>query len=228
MNKSFISYIFQIKFKTNENCVFRPKQTNLNEDVNDFIELIPKAEIKAKIDEYYRNDMDTQHIFEFMHSKVFQELRRSVLDMADVKEILQYLNKNGLNVKGAVRKVDNRLGISKIRPTSLSYASPQSLGKMDATFFWKEQPTHWMWNWTCSNEHNNRRTERISWRYTGTSAPRRDFHFVFRKIGQQSQVCVVCSKHRQFGFPSKIQQVMGENDYWLSLIGSDAVIQMLL
>lgn len=110
--------------------------------MNDFIELIPKAEIKAKIDEYYRNDMDTQHIFEFMHSKEFQELRRSVLDMADVKEILQYLNKNGLNVKGAVRKVDNRLGISKIRPTSLSYASPQSLGKLDATFFSKEQPTH--------------------------------------------------------------------------------------
>lgn len=107
----------------------KPKQTNLNEDVNDFIELIPRLEMKAKISEYYRNDMDTQHIFEFMHSKEFQELRRTVLEMADVKDILQYLNRNGLNIKGVVRKVDNRLGISKIRPTSLSYATPQSLGK---------------------------------------------------------------------------------------------------
>lgn len=108
----------------------KPKQTNLNEDVNDFIEIIPKSEIKAKLDEYYRNDMDTQHIFEFMHSKEFQEMRRNILDMADVKDILQYLNRNGLNVKGVVRKVDNRLGISKIRPTSLSYATPQSFGKL--------------------------------------------------------------------------------------------------
>lgn len=107
----------------------KSKQTNLNEDVNDFIELIPKSEVKAKIEEYYRNDMDTHHIFEFMHSKELQELRRNVLDMAEVKDILQYLNRNGMNIKSVVRKVDNRLGISKIRPTSLSYASPQSLGK---------------------------------------------------------------------------------------------------
>lgn len=107
----------------------KPKQTSLNVDVNDFIELIPKSEIKAKVEEYYRNDMDTQHIFEFMHSKEFQELRRTILDLADVKDILQYLNRNGMNIKGAVRKVDNRLGISKIRPTSLSYATLQSFGK---------------------------------------------------------------------------------------------------
>lgn len=107
----------------------KQKQINLNEDVNDFIEIIPKSEIKAKIEEYYRNDMDTQHIFEFMHSKECQELRRNILDMADVKDILQYLNRNGMNIKGVVRKVDNRLGISKIRPTSLSYATAQSLGE---------------------------------------------------------------------------------------------------
>lgn len=104
-------------------------QTNLNEDVNDFIELIPKTEVKEKIEEYYRNDMDTHHIFEVMQSKELQELRRNVLDMAEVKDILQYLSRNGMNIKSVVRKIDNRLGISKIRPTSLSYASPPSLGK---------------------------------------------------------------------------------------------------
>lgn len=101
----------------------RRKQTNLNEDVNDFIELVPKLEIKAKIEEYYLNDMDTQYIFEFMHKNEFQELRRYALDIADVKDMLQYLNKNGINIKGIVRKVDNRLGISRIRPTNLPYTS---------------------------------------------------------------------------------------------------------
>lgn len=106
----------------------KAKQSNLNEDVNDFIELIPKAEIKSKIEEYYKNDMDVQHIFEYVHGKEFQELRRNILDMADVKDILQYLNRNGLNVKGVIRKVDNRLGISKIRPNSLTYTSAMPFG----------------------------------------------------------------------------------------------------
>lgn len=110
------------------NLQMKAKPLNLSDDVNDFIELIPKAETKAKVEEYYRNDMDVQHIFEFVHGKEFQELKRSVFDLADVKDILQYLNRNGLNVKGVVRKIDNRLGISKIRPNSLTYATPQAFG----------------------------------------------------------------------------------------------------
>lgn len=109
----------------------RRNQTNLNEDVNDFIELVPKSEIKAKIKEYYLNDMDTQYIFEFMHKNEFQELRRYALDIPDVKDFLQYLNINGININGIVRKVDNRLGISKIRRTILSnsYTTSKLLGE---------------------------------------------------------------------------------------------------
>lgn len=95
------------------------RRADLNDDVNDFVDLIPKAEIKAKLEEYYRNDIDIQHIFEYMHGKEFLELRKSVVDNSDVKEILQYLNKKGLNVKSVLRKIDNRLGISKIRSTHM-------------------------------------------------------------------------------------------------------------
>lgn len=107
----------------------KSKQSHLNDDVNDFIELIPKAEIKAKLEEYYRNDMDVQHIFEYVHGKEFHELRRNLLELADVKELLHHLSRNGLNVKGVVRRVDNRLGISKIRPNSLMHAAMQSFGQ---------------------------------------------------------------------------------------------------
>lgn len=91
------------------------RRADLNDDVNDFVDLIPKAEIKAKLEEYYRNDIDIQHIFEYMHGKEFLELRKNVLDNSDVKDIFQYLNKNGLNIKSVLRKIDNRLGISKVR-----------------------------------------------------------------------------------------------------------------
>lgn len=122
--------------KISSNSAQRPitkakqRKADLNDDVNDFIDLVPKAEVKAKIEEYYRNDMDVQHIFEYMHSKEFLELRKNILDSADVKETLQYLNKNGLNAKSVVRKLDHRLGVSKIRSTQLAYNTQPQFGKL--------------------------------------------------------------------------------------------------
>lgn len=103
----------------------KQRKADLNDDVNDFIDLVPKVEVKAKIEEFYRNDMDVQHVFEYMHGKEFLELRKNILDLPDVKETLQYLNKNGLNVKSVFRKLDHRLGVSKIRSTQLAY-NPQT------------------------------------------------------------------------------------------------------
>lgn len=92
------------------------RKSDLQIDLNDFLELLPTDEIKEKIEEYYRNDMDVQHIFEYLSSKEFHELRKYLLDMQDVKEVLQYLNRKGFNVKLLIRKVGHRLGITKMRP----------------------------------------------------------------------------------------------------------------
>lgn len=125
----------QRKQQKNINNAQRPqtkakqRKADLNDDVTDFIELVPKAEIKSKIEEYYRNDMDVQHIFEYMHGKEFLELRKNILEMVDVKETLQYLNKNGLNAKSLIRKLDHRLGVSKIRSAQLTYNSQSQFGE---------------------------------------------------------------------------------------------------
>lgn len=113
----------------------KSKQTNrkadLSDDISDFIDLMPIDKIKAKIEEYYRNDMDVQHIFEYMHSKEFFELRKSVVELAIVRESLQYLSKNGLKVKSVVRELDNRVGVSKIRQAHINNNSQQSFGKSE-------------------------------------------------------------------------------------------------
>lgn len=113
----------------------KQRKADLNDDVNHFIDLVPKAEVKAKIEEYYRNDMDVQHIFEYMHGKEFLELRKHILETPDVKETLQYLNKNGLNVKSLIRKLDHRVGVSKLRSTigvQLAYNPQPQFGKLSA------------------------------------------------------------------------------------------------
>lgn len=109
----------------------KQRKADLNDDVNDFVDLIPKMEIKSKIEEYYRNDMDVQHIFEYMHGKEFLELRKNILELPDVKETIQYLNKHGLNVKSVVRKLDHRLGVSKIRSAQLAYNPQTQFGKFN-------------------------------------------------------------------------------------------------
>lgn len=92
------------------------KKNDLQGDINDFLELIPVDDVKDKIEEYYRNDMDVQHVYDYLISKEFYELRKHILDIQDVKELLQYLNRKGLNVKMMIRKIGHRLGISKMRP----------------------------------------------------------------------------------------------------------------
>ena len=110
-------------------AVFSP--SDLQNDINDFIELVPADDVKAKFEEYYRNDMDMQHIHEYLNGKEFYELRKYILDMHDVKELLQYLTQNGFNVKNILRKIDHRLGITKVKPpvqaTVSSYHSQQTL-----------------------------------------------------------------------------------------------------
>lgn len=105
------------------------RKSNLQSDLNDFLELIPADEIKEKLDEYYRNDDDVRHIYEYLSSKEFYELGKHLLEMQHVKEVLQYFNRKGFNIKSLVRKVCHRLGIFKNKPLRQSNPSDNfSLG----------------------------------------------------------------------------------------------------
>lgn len=102
------------------------KKSDLQNDINDFLDLIPADEVKEKFEEYYRNDMDVHHIYEYFGSKEFYELRKYVLDLQDVKEVLQYMHRKGCNFKMLVRKIGNRIGFNKLK---LTRREDGSLGK---------------------------------------------------------------------------------------------------
>lgn len=91
------------------------KKPELQNDLNDFLDLIPGDEIKAKIEEYYRNDMDLHHIYEYVGSKEFNEMRKNIFDLQDVKDVLQYLHRKGFNFRILVRKIGHRIGVNKLR-----------------------------------------------------------------------------------------------------------------
>lgn len=91
---------------------------NLQNDINEFIDLIPITEVKKKLLEYYKNDRDVQQIYDYGNGKEFLAMKKRLLDVKEINEFQQYLNDIGLNIKEIFHKLDNLLGISKMKPPS--------------------------------------------------------------------------------------------------------------
>lgn len=93
-------------------------QSNLLKDIQDFIDLIPVPDVRAKIQEFYRNDRDVQQIYDYVNGKEFLSIKKKLLDVREVREFLNYLNGIGLNIKEILHRVDGLMGISKLKPPS--------------------------------------------------------------------------------------------------------------
>lgn len=111
-----------MKIKTNEQHPHHHHQhtshinNKLQNDINEFIDLIPIAEVKKKLLEYYKNDRDVQLIYDYVNGKEFQAMKKKLLDVREIKEFQQYLNDIGMNIKEIFHKLDNLLGMSKMKP----------------------------------------------------------------------------------------------------------------
>lgn len=90
-------------------------KSNLQSNINEFIELMPTLEVKAKITEYYKNDADVQHIFNYANGKEFWSMKKSLCDVREVKELEAFFTKIGINIKESLHKFDDLLGISKMK-----------------------------------------------------------------------------------------------------------------
>lgn len=90
----------------------------LQSDIMEFVELIPGEEVKAKITEYYKNDEDVQHIFNYVSGKDFWSMKKLMFEVRQVKEFEQYFINIGVNFKEILNKLDDLLGLSKLKPQS--------------------------------------------------------------------------------------------------------------
>lgn len=90
-------------------------KSTLQLNINEFIELMPTLEVKAKIAEYYKNDADVQHIFNYANGKEFWSMKKSLCDVREVKELEAFFTKIGINIKETLHKFDDLLGISKMK-----------------------------------------------------------------------------------------------------------------
>lgn len=67
------------------------EQRSLQDDLQDFLDLIPFEQIKNTIQEYLDNDAEVQEAFEYLKSDEFAAAWKYAIEHPDILEILDYL-----------------------------------------------------------------------------------------------------------------------------------------
>ncbi|XP_055690490.1 uncharacterized protein LOC129793967 isoform X2 [Lutzomyia longipalpis] len=83
---------------------------DLKQDIDDFLDLIPKEEIQNLTRKYYFGDSEVRFAYEYCQSDEFLALREKILNLPEVRDFLKYLNDSGLNLVELVNKLAGIVG----------------------------------------------------------------------------------------------------------------------
>ncbi|XP_077260694.1 uncharacterized protein LOC143896617 [Temnothorax americanus] len=96
----------------------------LHEDIHDFLDLIPAAEIKAIILDYVSEDAEVREIVNYLLTSTV--LRDLVVDVEAIPEVINFLNyvqHEGVDIYLLVNEVNKVLGIAELIPPSHAYSA---------------------------------------------------------------------------------------------------------
>lgn len=97
------------------------KKSDLERDLEDFVELIPVDEIFEITLEYMSDDEEFQKVVEYLQSKKFRQLVIDIEAIREVHVLMKYLEKAGIDVYEMVNRLNDLLNIPRIKPKSGSY-----------------------------------------------------------------------------------------------------------
>uniref|UniRef100_A0A1L8DR69 Putative microvillar protein with insect allergen related repeat n=1 Tax=Nyssomyia neivai TaxID=330878 RepID=A0A1L8DR69_9DIPT len=83
---------------------------DLKQDIDDFVDLIPKEEIQNLTRNYFFGDSEVRFAYEYCQSEEFHALREKIVNLPEVKDFLVYLNDSGLNLVELVNKLAGIVG----------------------------------------------------------------------------------------------------------------------
>lgn len=75
-----------------------PMRNNLQQDLLDFVQIMPMADFRIVMTKHLKNDPQFQSLVRFFQSDEWQNMCRSIRETDEVIELKQYLNEAGLNV----------------------------------------------------------------------------------------------------------------------------------
>uniref|UniRef100_A0A6V7I5S7 Protein G12 n=1 Tax=Bracon brevicornis TaxID=1563983 RepID=A0A6V7I5S7_9HYME len=89
---------------------------SLEDDLDDFLELLPIEDILPVVQEYLENDEEVKHAVEYVKSENFKKLLQEVESIEDVVEFFKYLDESGLRVFELIDKLHEAIGLPPLRP----------------------------------------------------------------------------------------------------------------
>ncbi|XP_047115603.1 uncharacterized protein LOC124795576 [Schistocerca piceifrons] len=112
---------------------FPPKKSsrNLQDDLNDFLALIPVDEIVNIVLNYVANDAEVQAALQYLMSDEFESIVVYVDQQPELYDLLNFLESSGLDPYGFLNTIHDFLGIPQItKPASRMRRSSRSLKSM--------------------------------------------------------------------------------------------------
>uniref|UniRef100_U5EMJ5 Putative secreted protein n=1 Tax=Corethrella appendiculata TaxID=1370023 RepID=U5EMJ5_9DIPT len=93
------------------------QQRGLNEDLEDFMKLVPVDKITKLAVEYFTTDKEVQDAFKYLQGKEFASVWDQFFALKQVKDLLKYLNGAGLDVYTFLNEVADLFGVAHVKPS---------------------------------------------------------------------------------------------------------------
>lgn len=90
------------------------EETDLNEDLQEFVDLIPVAEIRRIAAKYYISDSEFQKAASYIQSEEFYKLIREVHGIPEYQQLLKALADLGLDVDALVTAIHDAIGYKNV------------------------------------------------------------------------------------------------------------------
>lgn len=113
-----LSTVFGLEFPSKHARSHLPKTArgNLNDDLDDFLALLPVEEITEIVLDYMTNDKEIIETMEYLQSDNFHNIVVEVEGMKETKDILAFLEESGINVSEIMNEIHDIIGLPPFHP----------------------------------------------------------------------------------------------------------------
>ncbi|XP_074101131.1 uncharacterized protein LOC141528800 [Cotesia typhae] len=118
----FLSELLGLKFPEYPRLLASPSRRgfrNLNDDLNDFLELVSFEKIIYTVVDYVMHDDEVQKAAIYLRSKKFKVLDHALHQIPEYNDILRELNSFGFNVDKWINSIHSFLGVDPYQPDSV-------------------------------------------------------------------------------------------------------------
>nr|CAD7267401.1 unnamed protein product [Timema shepardi] len=98
----------------------------LNDDLQDFIALIPVDQIQDIALDYISNDAEVQAVLEYLQSDDFKDIVEKINASEEAKDLYDYLYKAGIDIYTFINNINDFLGLPHVEPETRSLPSKRT------------------------------------------------------------------------------------------------------